>query len=207
MTFEPTLTAIATATFAVTGVLAAAERDVDVFGVIVLGTVTAVGGGTIRDLLLGVPPFWLADTTFLWVAVGASLATFLFAKTLRRTERPLLYLDGFGAALFGVQGTVKAMGYDLAFPVAAGLGVLSAIGGGLIRDLLAGRQTLIMRREFYATPILIGCLLFAWLGDRLPSPWPLGIGAVALIFAFRAAAIRWSWSMPEWTLVKGSARD
>lgn len=202
--FEYNLTLIATATFAITGVLAASERDVDIFGVIVLGTVTAVGGGTLRDVLLQVEPFWLADKTFLWVALGASLATFLFARMLRRTERPLLYLDGFGAALFGVQGTIKALHMDLAFPVAAGMGVLSAIGGGLIRDLLAGRQTLIMRREFYATPILIGCLLFALVASRLPDSRPLAVVTITLIFAFRAAAIRWSWSMPGWAVVKGS---
>src|SRR5262245_60330175 len=98
---------LGTAVFAATGVLAVTRRGLDVFGAVVLGIVTAVGGGTIRDLIVRAPVFWLHDFNYVWVALGASLIAFFANRSVRSTYSLLLYLDGLGAALFGVQATEK----------------------------------------------------------------------------------------------------
>ena len=149
--------------FAVTAVLVLAPKGIDLFSAIVLGIITAVGGGTIRDMTLDVPVFWAADLNYLWVAIGASLVTF-FAESLftrREIYQLMLYIDGLGAALFAIQTVDKAWAMDFGRPLAPIiLGIVTAIGGGLLRDVLSGRQTLLMTRELYATPVLIGCTLY-----------------------------------------------
>ena len=151
---------IATIAFAVTGVLAIADRGVDLFGVLVLGLITAIGGGTIRDIILDVPAFWSENQMYVWLALGASVITF-FAEsffTQPQIYRWMLYIDGFGAALFAIQGADKAWNMDFGLPVAPViLGVITAIGGGLIRDILVSRKTLIMSHELYAIPVTLGC--------------------------------------------------
>ncbi len=143
---------IGTAVFAVTGVLAVNRRGLDVFGAVVLGGVTSLGGGTIRDLVIAAPVFWLSDLNYVWVALIAALIGFFASRSFVSTYTLLLYLDGLGAALFAVVATEKVLGLGLGPVVAVIMGVLTSIGGGLVRDVLAGRQTLMMSREIYATP-------------------------------------------------------
>ncbi|MEY3498239.1 MAG: hypothetical protein RLZZ325_1246, partial [Pseudomonadota bacterium] len=141
---------IASAAFAITGVLAISDRGVDLFGVLVLGIITAIGGGTIRDVIMGVPVFWADAPIYILVAAIASIITFYAESTLSQPQlyKAILYIDGLGAALFGIQGADKAWHYDFGGSAAAIiLGVVTAIGGGLIRDVLAGRKTLLMSYE------------------------------------------------------------
>jgi len=191
----------ATVAFAVTAVLAVrSDKDLDLLAAAVLGLITAVGGGTIRDVIIDAPVFWGHDLWYVWVAVGASVATFYGRKLLseRYVYSLMLYVDGFGAAMFGIQAVAKV--WDLGFGVPAApviLGVVTAIGGGLIRDMLAGRTTLLMRTELYATPVLLGCIVFAAILKYFPDQRQ--VGAIACIlgtFALRAAAIHWNLSMP-----------
>jgi uncharacterized membrane protein YeiH len=122
---------IATIAFAVTGVLAIADRGVDLFGVMVLGLITAIGGGTLRDLILETPVFWASLPIYLWVALAASAITFYLEAFFTQPQifRWMLYLDGFGAALFGIQGADKAWNMDFGLPLAPViLGVITAIG-------------------------------------------------------------------------------
>ncbi len=195
---------VATAAFAVTAVAAIKDRGVDLFGVLVFGVITAVGGGTLRDVILQVPVFWSKDLNYLWVALGASLVAF-FGRSLvtqGQTYAIMLYLDGLGAALFAIQATAKVWRLD--FGVPAGpviLGVMTAVGGGLMRDVLAGRPTLLMSRELYAVPLVVACSLFVALIEWLPEHRYLSaFGCVALSFALRAAAIHWNLAMPRWLL-------
>jgi len=192
----------ATAAFAITAVLAVAPRGIDLFGATVLGVITAIGGGTIRDMMLDVPVFWSTDLSFIWVALGASLAAFAADSLFTRKEiySLLLYLDGFGVALFAIEAAQKVWGLDFGRPLAPViLGVVTAIGGGLIRDVLAGRQTLLMSRELYAIPVLLGCTLFVLLLEYWPQyRYAGGLACALLIFAFRAAAIYWRLSVPDW---------
>jgi uncharacterized membrane protein YeiH len=195
-----------TVAFAVTAVLAVAPRGIDIFGVLVLGVITAIGGGTLRDVIIDAPVFWGADLMYIWVAVAASLAAFsatsLFAK--KEVYSVMLYLDALGVALFGIQATAKVWDLGFGLPLAPVLlGVVTAIGGGLIRDVLAGRQNLLMKRELYAIPVLLGCAAFALVLQYLPGQRLLGEAVCGIgIFAFRAAAIHWNLSVPDWLATK-----
>jgi uncharacterized membrane protein YeiH len=188
---------LGTAVFAITGVLAINRRGLDIFGAVVLGGVTSLGGGTIRDLVVGRPIFWLADPNYLWVSVAAATATFFASRSFASTYLALLYLDGLGAALFAVFATENVL--RLQGPVVAVLmGVLTAIGGGLVRDVLAGRPTLLMSREIYATPVLLGCTLYVILRRAGYDHRLVSAIAFVVIFAIRAAAIHWHIQMPKW---------
>jgi uncharacterized membrane protein YeiH len=186
---------LGTAVFAITGVLVVTRRGLDVFGALVLGVVTALGGGTVRDLIVGAPIFWIEDFNYIWAAVIGALAAFSTAHRLSTASRLLFYLDGLGAALFAIAAANKVVLLHFAGPVAVVMGVLTGIGGGLVRDVLAGRPTLLMSREIYATPILIGCALFVAL--RPITPYASSIG-FAVIFVLRALAIHWHLEMPAW---------
>jgi len=198
-----------TVAFAVTAVLAVAPKGIDIFGASVMGIITAIGGGTVRDVILDVPVFWSTDLNYIWVALGASLAAFAANSLFTRKEiySLMLYIDGLGVSLFAIQATSKVWGLDFGRPLAPViLGIVTAIGGGLIRDMLAGRQTLLMKRDLYATPVLIGCTFFVIILEILPEYRFAGaVGCILLIFGIRAAAIHWNLSFPEWLTTKVKA--
>ncbi|MEP5765268.1 MAG: TRIC cation channel family protein [Halieaceae bacterium] len=197
---EPTYLAgmLATVTFSVTGVLATRSHHMDVFGILVVGVVTAVGGGTLRDIILDVPVFWVADANYLVAAVAAALATFILRDLIQRRMQWLLYLDAFGVALFAALAVGKTLALGLGASHAIVMGVITGIGGGIIRDLLTGRPTLIMSRDLYASPILLGvCLQLLLLHFALlDAQWAALVGGL-FIFCTRAAAVRFHWQMPD----------
>lgn len=186
------------AVFAITGVLAVNRKGLDVFGALVFGAVTALGGGTIRDVIVRAPVFWIEDVNYVWIALAAALAAFFLGRLWRRTYLILLYLDGLGAALFGVVAVDKVLGLHFTAPVAVIMGVLTSIGGGLTRDVLAGRTTLLMSREIYATPILLGCTLYVLLRHFASGVAFDELLAVTFIAALRAVAIHRHLEMPNW---------
>lgn len=195
-----------TVAFAGTAVLVLASKGIDLFGAMVLGMITAIGGGTVRDIILGVPVFWSIDLNYIWVSVAASIMVFsahsLFSK--KEIYTLMLYVDGLGAALFAIEGTDKVWDLGYGLPVApVMLGILTGIGGGLIRDVLSGRETLLMSRELYATPIMLGSILYVFLLDIIPEYRFLSaVGCIFLIFTIRAAAIHWKLSVPDWLTLK-----
>jgi uncharacterized membrane protein YeiH len=196
------LAIMATVAFAVTGVMAVAQQRVDFFSAVVLGVITAVGGGTVRDLIMDVPVFWSQDLLLIRVAVLASIITFVALNFFSKPQiyKWFLYIDGLGAALFGLGGAMKA--YELGFAWPLGLlimGVITAIGGGLIRDVLTGRKTLLMSDEVYAVPVVLGCLLMAIVLHFAPEYKSEGLLAgTVLAAALRFAAIYWNLSLPAW---------
>lgn len=189
---------VAVAIFAISGALVAARKEMDPVGFIFLGTVTGIGGGTFRDLILGVPLLWVQQPIYLWVCIIASLATFWGARLLASRYRALLWMDAVGMAMFAVAGTQKAtnLGHG---PLVAGLmGVFTAALGGLVRDMMAGEQPLLFHREIYATAALAaggGFLVLHALG--LPNEFS-GVGGFIVGFAARAAAIRYGLSLPAY---------
>jgi uncharacterized membrane protein YeiH len=187
-----------TAVFAITGVLAVSRRGLDVIGALVFGLVTALGGGTVRDLMIRHPIFWFEDFNYVWAATLAALAAFWLAPLFRSTLRALLYLDALGAALFTVSAAEKVIVNPLPGGSAVLMGVLTGIGGGLIRDVLAGRPTLLVSREIYATPILIGCTLFVVLRRYVPEFSNAWLAGALVIFTLRALAIHFHVQMPGW---------
>jgi len=198
---------VGTAVFAITGVLAVTRRGLDVFGALVLGIVTALGGGTVRDLIIGIPPFWIEDFNYAWVAAAGALSAFWVGSVFRNASRALLYLDALGAALFAITAANKVLLLHLSGPVAVTMGLLTGIGGGLIRDVLAGRPTLLMSREIYATPILLGCVVFVLLrGAALAVPYA-GVIGFTIIFGLRALAIHRHLEMPAWLTHRDRSAD
>ena len=198
--------AIATMAFAVTGVLAIADRGVDLFGVLVLGLITAIGGGTIRDIILEAPVFWSENQIYVWLALGASVLTFVAESFFTQPQiyRWMLYIDGLGAALFAIQGADKAWSMGFGLPVAPViLGVITAIGGGLIRDVLAGRKTLIMSHELYAIPMSFGCCAYILILNFIPQ-YALEGSVLCMLgtFGLRAAAIHWDLRVPKIFITK-----
>jgi uncharacterized membrane protein YeiH len=187
---------LGSAVFAITGVLAIQKAGVDVFGAVVLGIITAIGGGTVRDLILDQPIFWIADFNYIWVGLIAATLAFFLTKRFQQRYRLLLYLDGFAAALFGLVATEKVLGLHLAAPFAVMMGVLTSIGGGIVRDVLAGRTSLLMSREIYATPILLGCIVYVLLRDAFPTIQVAGWIALLFTSGLRFLAIYKDLQMP-----------
>jgi len=194
-----------TVAFAVTAVLAVTPRGVDLFGACVMGLITAIGGGTIRDMILDVPVFWATDLNYIWVALGSSLFAFYANRLMTNKEiySLMLYVDALGVSMFAIQAAHKVTGFHFAMPLGPILlGVLTAIGGGLMRDLLAGSPTLLMRKELYALPVAVGLIFYVILLTWFPeNEVPFGIGCAIFTFALRAAAIHWNLSVPHWMLL------
>jgi uncharacterized membrane protein YeiH len=192
----------ATISFAVTGVLALADRKVDFFSVVIIGVITAVGGGTIRDLLLDAPVFWESDLSYIRFAVLASILTFIAQSFFAHPNvyKLMLYVDGLGVAMFGVGGAMKTLEYDFGWPVGPlMLGVITAIGGGLMRDVLSGRKTLLMSDEVYAVPVATGILTTLITFHFFPELKSEAIlGGTVIAFGLRSAAIYWEWRLPAW---------
>jgi uncharacterized membrane protein YeiH len=174
------------------------RRGLDVFGALVLGLVTALGGGTARDLLMRVPVFWIQDINYVWAGLIGALGAFFLGALLRSTSVLLLYLDALGAALFAMTAAEKVTLLHSQAAVAVIMGILTGIGGGLVRDVLADRPTLLMSREVYATPILLGCTTYVMLRHFVPRYPYTAIVGFAVIFGLRALAIHFHLEMPAW---------
>lgn len=183
--------------FAVTGALVAVRKRLDVFAAMVLAGVTGLGGGFVRDVLIGAtPPAALADWRYLLVPVAAGLLTFAFHPTVGRLERVVTVLDACGLALFCVTGALKAVSYGLGPVPAALLGMVTGIGGGMLRDVLAGRVPVIFEGVLYASPALAGAAVAVAL-DRLGLAVEVGATAgFVTCVGWRLLALRRGWSAP-----------
>lgn len=191
------------AAFSITGVIAAGKKDMDIFSIVLLGVVTALGGGTLRDIIIDVSPvFWIADLAYLWVALVASALTFFLIRYVNHVFRLLLFIDALGLSLFTVLATEKTLNLGFSRPVAVLMGVVTGIAGGMIRDILTGRMPLLLGKEFYATPALLGAIAFAVLVDYLPSHDVTRLCAIGVIFTLRASAIQWGLYYPRWLVYR-----
>jgi uncharacterized membrane protein YeiH len=174
-----------------------------------MGIITSIGGGTTRDIIMDQPVFWAADVTYIWIALGASVLAFVAQSWFTRKEiyGLMLYVDGLGVSLFAIQAAHKV--WDLHFALPLGpilLGIITAIGGGLIRDVLAGRPTLLMQRQLYAIPVFLGCTLYVVLLAFVPQYGFFSSVVCGLfIFGLRAAAIHWDLGVPDWLASKPKA--
>lgn len=184
--------------FALSGGLVGVRKGLDVFGVLVLAAATGLGGGFLRDVLIGaVPPAALADWRYLAVPVAAGLVTFWFHPALGRMERLVTVFDAFGLGLFAVVGALKALEYGLGPVPAALMGVVTAVGGGMVRDVLAGRVPVVLRSELYATPALLGSVV-AVAGDLSALPtWSFAVPAAAVATSWRLLSVWRGWHAPR----------
>ncbi|MGH7048312.1 MAG: trimeric intracellular cation channel family protein [Stellaceae bacterium] len=183
--------------FALSGATAGVQRRLDLFGVLVLSFAAANSGGIARDLLIGaVPPAALSDWRYLAVSLGAGVLTFCWYPVIDRLHEPVLVFDGAGLALFAVTGTQKALGFGLGPVMAALLGMLTGIGGGMARDILLAEVPTVLRADLYAVAALAGAAVVVggeWL--RFPSAAVTLAGAV-LCFGLRLLAIHRGWHLP-----------
>lgn len=183
--------------FSVTGALVAVRKQLDLFAATVLAGVTGLGGGFIRDVLIGAtPPAALADWRYLLVPATAGIVTFVFHPTVGRLERVVTLFDAFGLALFCVTGALKAVDYGLGPLPAALLGMVTGIGGGVIRDVLAGRVPVIFEGALYATPALAGAAVAVVL-DRADLPLLMVAAAgFTTCLGWRLLALVRGWQAP-----------
>jgi uncharacterized membrane protein YeiH len=183
--------------FALSGGLVAVRKHLDIFGVLVLAGTTGLGGGFLRDVLIdATPPTALADWRYLLVPVAAGLTTFWFHPTLGRMERLVTMFDAAGLGLFCATGALKALDHGLGPVPAALMGMVTGIGGGMARDLLAGRVPVVFSSELYATPALAGAT-WAVLAQRQGwDVWAVALPAVTICFGWRVLAILRGWRAP-----------
>lgn len=195
---------------AITGVLAARGKQVDLFGVIVLALVTAFGGGTVRDLALGLGPvFWVRDPNYLINGAVTAVVWFAAARLYTFPAAVLLVADAFVLAFFTVVGARTAMAQQAGASIVIAMGVITGVVGGIIRDMLTGEIPLVFRRQIYlyATASFAGALALVWLERWLPTPGQRNaIVAMSLILLLRLAAIRWKLHLPEFE-AKADADD
>jgi uncharacterized membrane protein YeiH len=184
---------------AVSGALAGRGKQVDLFGVIVLALVTAFGGGTLRDVIIGdVPVFWIRNPDALINASLTGLATFFFVRYYEPPVKFLLVADAFALAFFTIAGARKAIDFELASGAVVAIGVITGVAGGIIRDVLTGEMPLVFRPHIYlyATAAIIGASAFVLLEARFPQARANVAGCIAAILLLRLVAIRWKLGLP-----------
>jgi uncharacterized membrane protein YeiH len=186
----------AVAVNAATGVLEAGRKPIDLFGMVVVALAAALGGGTLRDLLLDRPVFWIADPSYLWTAVAAGLATFVLVRRLRLPLNLFLIPDALGLALFTVLGTQIALAMEVDGFVASLMGVITGVFGGVLRDVLCNEVPLVFGGELYATAAWAGALLLVALNHFGIDANASAALATTAVLALRLAAIRWRIRLP-----------
>ena len=184
--------------FAVSGSLKAVKKGMDLLGVLVLGFVTALGGGIISDVLLGkVPPVNLTYYPYPLVAFASSLVTFFLADKIERLNHALIYADALGLSAFAVSGASLAYSVDSNFLLVISVGTITAVGGGVIRDLMANEVPMVLTREFYATAAILGSTAYFALRELGLSDAVTSTIAFSLTLALRLLAIRYRLELPR----------
>jgi uncharacterized membrane protein YeiH len=194
--------AVGVGVFALTGALVAARKGMDPFGFVLLATVTGIGGGSVRDVLLGLPAFWIANPRDVVICIGVGVATYGLGSRVPglmaavRPKRLLLWADALGLAIFCVTGAAKALATGAPPVTAIVMGTLTASFGGIIRDILAGDVPLVLHREIYVTAGFLGAAVFvaARAGDLPPDL--AGLLGITSAFILRGLALSRDWSLP-----------
>lgn len=182
--------------FAVSGVLTAIDKGFDIVGASIIGFVTALGGGTVRDVMIGETPVaWMFHSSFLLLILAAILASFLFKNRIMKLKKSMFVFDSIGIGLFTILGLQKTLDVGLEIPVALMMGIVSAVFGGVVRDVLCNEIPLIFRREIYASACLAGGLVFVGL-KMCALPLELNmILSMLVVFLIRYFAVKYHWSL------------
>lgn len=196
-TFVKILDLVGTFVFAISGATAAVNARLDIFGILVLSFVAGNFGGITRDVLIGaVPPAALADERYLLVSILAGLVTFFWYSGVDRLRNPVLLFDAAGLSLFAVAGAQKAIGFGLSPVMSALLGMLTGVGGGMMRDILLSEIPQILRSDLYAVAALAGASVVV-IGHVLGVAYGISaLAGAALCFILRFMAIRYGWHLP-----------
>lgn len=189
---------VGVAVFAASGALVASRKKMDVIGFALLATLTGIGGGTVRDLIIDRPVFWLLDQSYLAVCVAIALASFFLAHLIGRRYIVLLWADAIGLAAYGVLGAHIARSAGAGVLPAVALGMMTATFGGLLRDVVSRELPLILKTEVYATAALLAAGLFVGARELGLEAVPAAAIGFAGGFAVRAGGIIWHWSLPRY---------
>ena len=189
----------AVAMMAAAGVLEAGRKRFDLFGMVVVALAAALGGGSLRDVLLDRPVFWVADQTYLIAALIAAMLTFFLARLFALPARLFLIPDAAGLALFTISGTKAALVWGAPWLVASFMGVITGVVGGILRDVLCNEDPLVFQGTLYATAAWVGALVFLGLMTWEIDPGQAAMAGGTLIFLLRVTAIRWDIALPRFT--------
>jgi len=188
---------LGTFSFAVSGAFAAMEKKLDPLGVLVISFVTAIGGGTIRDTLLGdFPVAWLTNNTIAWVIATSIVTAIFFGSTLKKFDRLLFLFDAAGLGLFTMIGVQKGIQHGLSTGICITLGTITACFGGVLRDVLLNRVPLIFQKEIYALACIAGGILFFVMHKLLFAENASYVAGIITVFIIRLLAVRFNWSLP-----------
>lgn len=191
---------LGTLVFAISGVLTAMEKKFDVVGTIIIGLVTAVGGGTLRDVLIGQTPVaWMQNDTYLIVILVGVFLAHVFKNRIQRLRKSMFLFDTIGIGLFTILGLQKTLGVGLSVPISVLMGIVSASFGGVIRDVLTNEIPLIFRKEIYATACLAGAIVFLILSSFSPYPTVNMLLSMLIVFIIRYFAVKKGWSLSFYT--------
>lgn len=196
--FYFTIDILGTIAFAISGVLVAMEKKLDLFGVIIIAFVTAVGGGTLRDILIGnTPVVWMRELTYVIVILGTVLLAILFSKKLGRLRKTLFLFDTIGIGLFTMVGVEKGLNANLLPIMCITLGTITACFGGVLRDILCNEIPVIFRKEVYATACILGALSY-FLLRRLPFTEEYAYSAaILIIIVIRILVVKFKIALPN----------
>lgn len=196
------------AVFAATGALAASRKQLDIIGFLFLAAVTGIGGGTLRDVILGqTPVFWVFNPGYILVTVCMGALVFFTAHLVESRYKLLLWLDAVGLAAYAVMGAAKGLAATASPTVAIVTGVMTATFGGILRDLLAGEPSVLLRPEIYVTAALAGAATFTFAGE-LGAPDALAAPLAFLVaFAVRGGALKFGWTFPTYRSRPGRPPD
>jgi uncharacterized membrane protein YeiH len=188
---------LGTVAFAISGALKGVRRDMDLFGVAVLATVTAIGGGTLRDAMLQQRMFWVEDPNYVLIAVLTAIVVFLAFRVVERTQALVLIFDAVGLGLFTAIGAEKAQAADTGLVGVLVMAVITGVGGGILRDMLAGDVPVVLKEDVYASASLVGGLAFWGLETwGVARPIPLAVAA-ALTVVIRLLSMAFHWQFPH----------
>ncbi len=194
--------------FAATGAIAASRRQLDIVAFLFLASVTGIGGGTLRDVVLGdTPVLWVKEPGYLIACAAAAVVVYFTAHLVESRYRVLLWLDAIGLAAYCVMGADKGLSLGYGPTVAIVTGVLTATFGGVMRDIIAGEPSVLLRREIYVTAALAGAAVYTLLYNWLPYPAWSAILAASVAFAIRGGAIHYAWTMPTYRGKPGRSEE
>ncbi|RWH08828.1 MAG: trimeric intracellular cation channel family protein [Mesorhizobium sp.] len=186
------------AVFAATGALAASRKELDIIGFLFLASITGIGGGTLRDVILNLPVFWVANSGYVLICAVMAVLVFFSAHRVESRYKLLLWLDAIGLAAFAVMGAAKGLAITGSPVVSVITGVLTATFGGILRDLITGEPSVLLRPEIYVTAALAGAALFT-VGDLVGmSALPSSLLGFAAAFLVRGGALKFGWSFPAY---------
>ncbi len=195
------------AVFAATGALAASRKQLDIIGFLFLASLTGIGGGTLRDIILGAPVFWVQNSLYLAVCIVTATAVYFTAPLVEYRYRLLLWLDAFGLAAYCVMGAAKGLAAGAPPLAAIVTGMMTATFGGILRDVVSGEPSVLLRREIYVTAALAGASVYVAMA-MLGAPFALSIFApVICAFAIRGGALHYGWTMPGYRHRSGRPSD